>query len=413
MTATNTHIDVEALKTAAAGRWPEILTAVGGIDPSLLDRKHHPCPKKCCDDGGGKDRFNLVSEERGAVRCNRCFAEKNGDGIAAIRWLCDCSFPEALQRIAKYLGVQNDNGNGKTVPSDPLELVARQKGVESADLEAFGAHVDGPNVVFPMIGWKGHECSTFTLTPGGGKGMCAEGKPAGMFFPGRLPKAGETWHIVEGVKDAAALHGLGFLAAGMSTCMMNAKFSRLFAGCDVILVPDRDVAAIDGAKRTSGGLYDVAKSIRLAALPAEVTKKDGPDVRDILKKQDGRELVLTAIRDARPVDADGSVRGIRLLNRYAAAQLATGNFDLNYLVDNVLVEGAAVRFWRTAQVAQDVDSDGPVDQLGDGQAVSWQVRREQASAHRLPVRRERLVCAGRNGEANRTSGRLRSRGPGQ
>ncbi len=47
---------------------------------------------------------------------------------------------------------------------------------------------------------------------------------ADMFFPHvdgqvRLPQPGEVWHMVEGVKDAAALHGLGLLACGMNTCL--------------------------------------------------------------------------------------------------------------------------------------------------------------------------------------------------
>ena len=66
-------------------------------------------------------------------------------------------------------------------------------------------------------------------------------------FPGRTPVVGETWLIVEGVKDAAACHGLGFNAAGMIGCSLLANFEKLFAGCHVILVPDLDNAAYRGA----------------------------------------------------------------------------------------------------------------------------------------------------------------------
>ena len=48
-------IDVAALKQQAAGRWPELLTALGGVGAELLDGKNHSCPK--C---GGKDRFRLI-----------------------------------------------------------------------------------------------------------------------------------------------------------------------------------------------------------------------------------------------------------------------------------------------------------------------------------------------------------------
>ena len=45
-------IDVEALKRQAAGRWPELLSTLGGVSADILDGKNHPCPK--C---GGTDRF--------------------------------------------------------------------------------------------------------------------------------------------------------------------------------------------------------------------------------------------------------------------------------------------------------------------------------------------------------------------
>ena len=49
-------MNVDTLKAAAKGRWPEILAAVAGIDVGLLDGKHHPCPK--C---GGSDRWSGVT----------------------------------------------------------------------------------------------------------------------------------------------------------------------------------------------------------------------------------------------------------------------------------------------------------------------------------------------------------------
>ena len=36
-------------------------------------------------------------------------------------------------------------------------------------------------------------------------------------------------------------------------------------------------------------------------LPAEFKESDGEDVRDVLRRPDGRELVLQAIADAQPV----------------------------------------------------------------------------------------------------------------
>ena len=140
--------------------------------------------------------------------------------------------------------------------------------------------------------------------------MFAKGKPAGLFFPHedgkvRLPKADETWHVVEGPKDAAALHGLGLLACGLNTCRLAAKFGRLFKDVNVILIPDRDRAGEEGAEHSAGVLRNVALSTQIAALPAEFKESNGDDVRDVLRRPGGRELVLQAIADAKPSEAGG------------------------------------------------------------------------------------------------------------
>lgn len=93
----------DAVKAAAAGRWTEILTALGGVDAATLDGKHHPCPK--C---GGKDRFRLLNADAGAVLCNQCFKTKNGDGFAALGWLRGWGFRETLTEVGRFVGVDVD-----------------------------------------------------------------------------------------------------------------------------------------------------------------------------------------------------------------------------------------------------------------------------------------------------------------
>src|SRR5260370_4088791 len=126
----------------------------------------------------------------------------------------------------------------------------------------------------------------------GGKGLFAKGKRAGLFFPhvdgkARLPSSGEVWQRVEGPKDAAALHGLGLLACGLNTCRLAAKFARLFAGTDTVLIPDRDRAGEDGSEFSARVLRGVAKSVRIAVLPAEFKESDGEDVRDVVPRNRG------------------------------------------------------------------------------------------------------------------------------
>ena len=105
----NTATDAATIKRAAAGKWPEILSSLGGISAEILDGKHHPCPK--CN---GTDRFRMIDEERGALFCNQCFNKKNPDGIAALQWLNDEDFRATLKRLADHLGV-----NGRGAASKP------------------------------------------------------------------------------------------------------------------------------------------------------------------------------------------------------------------------------------------------------------------------------------------------------
>jgi len=209
--------------------------------------------------------------------------------------------------------------NGNSALPDPITLIARQKGVTPDSLRAFGAKAHSPTGIhIPCYGPDGNSCTTFTLSSKSGKksskGLFAKGKPAGLFFPHadgqvRLPQPGEVWHLVEGVKDAAALHDLELLACGLNTCRLAAKFARLFSGVDVVLVPDRDHAGEEGSQFSARVLRGVAKSVRVAALPAEFKESDGEDVRDVLRRPGGRELVLQAIADAKSPEGWESTNG--------------------------------------------------------------------------------------------------------
>lgn len=299
--ATPPRVEAADIKQAAAGRWREILERVGGIDPAILDGQHHACPR--C---GGTDRFRAFDDGTGGVFCNQCHATENGDGLSTLQWLLNCDFPTALAHVADYLGVKpSTNGHAKL---DPLESLARAKSVSVAALQTYGAKVDGRAVVVPMYGANGEQCSTFTITPDGTdkqrKGLCEKGKRAGVFLPSadgkpRLPAPGETWDVVEGCKDAAALHALGYLAIGLPTSALPQRFAPMLSGCHLVIVPDRDTAGETGADKTAARLRGHAATIRVAVLPAEHTASDGADVRDVLRMPDGERLLREAIDKAK------------------------------------------------------------------------------------------------------------------
>jgi len=176
-----------------------------------------------------------------------------------------------------------------TPPPDPIAVIAAAKGVTPESLRVFGAKAITPYTVrLPAYGPDGRPCTHFDISVRGGKGKFAYGKKAGLFLPHeegkvRLPQPGETWHLVEGPKDAAALHGLGLLACGLNTCRLAGKFARRFRDLQTILVPDRDAAGEEGAQHSARVLRGAASSVRVAVLPAEFKESDAEDVRDVLR----------------------------------------------------------------------------------------------------------------------------------
>ena len=255
------------------------------------------------------DAFRL-HQDKGVAHCFSC----NG------KWspfqLAEAVFGnrEQAKSLLVELGIfqPSANGNGQTAatptsPEDPIQVIARQKGVSSESMQVYGARALTPYIArLPAYGPDGKQCTHFDLSVRGDKGKFACGKKAGLFFPHadgkvRLPQPGETWHLVEGCKDAAALHELGLLTCGLNTCRLAARSARLFQDVEIILIPDRDTAGEQGAQYSARVLYGMASSVRVAVLPAEFKESHGEDVRDVLHRPDGCELLLQAIADARPV----------------------------------------------------------------------------------------------------------------
>lgn len=289
-----TTIDKKAVKQAATGRWPEIVASYANVSPDILDGKHHPCPS--C---GGEDRFRMFDDDSGGAICNQCHSKKCGDGFDTLQWLLCCDFRKSLELVANYLGIAP-----QAQPAAKPDLIAEVCRDKRMPIEAFKQF--GPTIAkrgrtrndvvrVPVFNERGERHSYFDFAVGH-KGWCKRGEGmAGMFLPGRLPNPGETWHLVEGCKDAAALVGLGFNAAGMPTSNLDDKYARLFAGVDVVMVPDLDTAGQSGAQLTGGRLAGVAASVRVARLPGEIVEKGGDDVRDVIKRHDGERLVRDAI----------------------------------------------------------------------------------------------------------------------
>lgn len=90
------------VKRAADGKWPFVFTSLG-IPAEYLDGRNHPCP--AC---GGKDRFQLTTKGHaarwGRFNC-RAHHDGGGDGLKLVIHYLGCTFPQAVEAVARVLGM--------------------------------------------------------------------------------------------------------------------------------------------------------------------------------------------------------------------------------------------------------------------------------------------------------------------
>lgn len=89
---------IREVTTAAAGRWPDVLSLTGITVPQS-PRQHAVCP--AC---GGKDRFRFDDGGRGSHICNQCGA---GDGLDLVAKVNHCDTTEAARIVAGALGIDS------------------------------------------------------------------------------------------------------------------------------------------------------------------------------------------------------------------------------------------------------------------------------------------------------------------
>ena len=126
---------------------------------------------------------------------------------------------------------------------------------------------------------------------------------------GRLPYrltemvASDYVVVVEGEKDADRLVAAGICATSKSGGA-NAKWDKdalqYFAGRDVYVIPDNDVAGLRGARDTCEALVDIARSVRYAPLCADMAP--GSDASDWLNA--GNEDLVAACAAFPEFDVD-------------------------------------------------------------------------------------------------------------
>ena len=330
------QLNKDDVKSAAAGRWKEILGHVANIPDDILERpgSEHPCPK--C---GGVTRCRLIDEGVGAIYCNGCFSSGNGDGIAVVQWMRDCSFHEALTLITDYLKMDTSNpraqqqrnasistnGKGKKLRRQDVEeyqldehteLLEWNDGVASGFcLHRKPAIIEGMKrlgarraehrglicFAFPI---RNHEATTvgwtlvsLTKRPTLLVGKDENGQPT-YEEKKNLPKIGKGWighweaieksdvvYKVEGVTDCLALASRGYPAftnPGGTKEKPPKHLLNLLAGKTLVIVHDADKPGLDGATRFANGAAKTSASVKLVQLPYEVEPTKGKDLRDYL-----------------------------------------------------------------------------------------------------------------------------------
>lgn len=301
----NGHID--DLKDTCRGRWPEIFRRLAPELSPALDSTAQKinCPLPGHDDSAPSFRIDKPDDGRAICSCG------SYDGWQLLGQIRGWSFSEAVQEVAEVVGFPSQRRNGSSsslavpVASDVdfIEAMAREKRCPARSLIAYGATALQRGCVgFPLFDATGKQCSGFYVYPLSKselsrKGRNQTGKRTGMFLPladgemprlPRLPKAGETVILCEGVKDAAMLHALGYFTIGLPGKSLKKEWLPLFKGVHVVLCLDNDAAGIAETPKLAKKLAPIAASVRVVTLPAS------GDVRDNIATA-GEQAVRDAI----------------------------------------------------------------------------------------------------------------------
>ena len=147
-----TQMIVQNTVSAATGRWPQLLPALG---ITVAPHGHHSACPVC----GGKDRFRFDNQAgRGTWICNHCGA---GDGLNLVAKTLDITMKEAAAKVAEILGeaqplaVHHDEAAVQQQKDD-----ARQKAAVQAKMLVNAARKAAGNAYLEKKGWADKEALT-------------------------------------------------------------------------------------------------------------------------------------------------------------------------------------------------------------------------------------------------------------
>lgn len=255
------------------------------------------------------------------------------------------------------------NSDGKAGEGgDLLAEIAAKKGCTVAGFKKYGGFVKGDRVMFPERDENCEICTLFEMSlenlkgknfpNGANMGKAGRARGVGLFLPGRKPAPGETWILVEGVKDASVLSDLSYNAVGLPGNTLDLKdrqFGPLFDGVHTIPMPDLDLPSWGGALKTTNILKGHAASVRIARLPGMIEDSHGADVRDILEIHagDGRGpgIIQDCVKNAEPPEkafawmGGGAGGPSRFTKVYTCPEFLALDLKADFLIRDILVAG--------------------------------------------------------------------------
>lgn len=391
--------EIDAIKEAASGKWPEIIATLTTLPAQLLDGKHHACPE--C---GGNDRFNFDRSGKGIVYCNNHFGNKwnSGDGIGTVAWARKIKQGEAIELIANHLNLKPKKQEAK--PDRNLRfvqfnetMVARwcqkkqpitpeavkaiggrcaayrtRMGDERVELYVIAFPVYGPNLSeSDIVGWviykscggmlphypKGSqvEWKKVLVTPGSKKGLMGNAESLSQLLENKT-----VWKT-EGPPDLLSLLASGLApdhvafttANGAGEIPLEWWMERL-KGANVCVVHDADQPGQrgatwdeqpDGRKRPGWAptLAKVATSVRNVRLPFPIEHTHGQDLRDYFLAGHTFENLVDLSKSGELFQAKEAKQAENYIEEDVDDPQRLARINLRHYEDN---HGGRLVFWR-------------------------------------------------------------------
>lgn len=332
---------VSAIATAARGRWPHILSALGINVPN--GKRHGACP--VC---GGKDRFRLDDKEgRGTWFCNHC---GNGDGLDLVRLATGHDVKAVSAMVAETLSLpevsnqpimpaRNKAVDGKAGQKRFTELSQQTQLGECSYLTARGLHghtvslLDKQfsmagmsfgvgSILLPLTDIAGNITGGQLISPEGEKCLLQGSQLSGAFIQvSALPaEPPEQVIITEGFATGITVSMLAeglILAAVAATNLVNVaeQIRQRWPEARIILAGDNDL--LDGKDNT--GRIQAEKAAKAVdgwvTLPPTRHKADWDDYR----RENGERRAREAFMEEMALHGKGLTRlpqGFRLTKEY-------------------------------------------------------------------------------------------------